>query len=57
MSKPPFAQLDFAPPAVDLQTLDDGSMVLRSPLPLGDHPCARWPRRCWSAGSARSVPW
>jgi feruloyl-CoA synthase len=38
MSKPPFAQLDFAPPAVDLQTLDDGSMVLRSPLPLGDHP-------------------
>ncbi len=38
MSKPPFAPLAFAPPAVDTETLADGSLVLRSPLPLGDHP-------------------
>ena len=38
MSKPPFAPLAFAPPAVDAETLADGSLVLRSPLPLGDHP-------------------
>ncbi len=38
MSKPPFAPLAFAPPAVDVETLADGSLVLRSPMPLGDHP-------------------
>ncbi|GAB4181315.1 MAG: feruloyl-CoA synthase [Rhodocyclaceae bacterium] len=34
MTKPAFAPLDFAPPALDLRTRDDGSLVLRSPMAL-----------------------
>ena len=39
MSKAPFASLDFAPAAVEVERRADGAQVLRSPQPL--QPCAR----------------
>lgn len=38
MAKAPFIDLEFAPAAVDVRTEPDGSLVLSSPLPLGDPP-------------------
>ena len=37
-SKPPFARLDFAPPAVKATRRPDGSHLLASGHPLGDYP-------------------
>ncbi len=37
-AKPPFAQLDFAAPLVDVTTRPDGSIVLASGHALGDYP-------------------
>jgi feruloyl-CoA synthase len=34
----PFAAPDFAPPAVDVERRPDGSLILRSPRPLGEYP-------------------
>jgi feruloyl-CoA synthase len=36
--KPGWADLDLAPPLVELAAHDDGGFVLRSPVPLGDYP-------------------
>ncbi len=38
MSKPPFAPLSFAPPAVEVERIADGGLVLTSPQPLDDYP-------------------
>ncbi len=38
MTKPPFAPIDFATPAVDIARRADGSMILTNPEPLGDYP-------------------
>ncbi|MFA6445169.1 MAG: AMP-binding protein, partial [Sterolibacterium sp.] len=37
MTKPPFNTLNFAPPALDIQPLPDGGMILRSPQKLGPY--------------------
>ncbi len=59
MSKPPFAEIAFAPAAVEVEKRGDGAMILRSPYPLD--PCPpnvptmlhRWaeeaPERVWLA--------
>jgi feruloyl-CoA synthase len=38
MSKPPFARINFAPPAVEVTPLHDGGMILRSPQKLAPYP-------------------
>jgi feruloyl-CoA synthase len=38
MSKPPFADLNFAPATVDRENLADGGMILRSPQALQPYP-------------------
>jgi len=37
MNDPPFVDLNFAPPAVDVEALAGGGMILRSPMPLADY--------------------
>ncbi len=37
MSKPPFNRLSFAPPALDIQPLHDGGMILKSPQALAPY--------------------
>lgn len=37
MTKPPFNTLNFAPPLLDIQPLQDGGMILRSPQRLGPY--------------------
>ena len=37
MSKPPFKEIEFAPPRVERRELGGGAFVLRSPVPLGKH--------------------
>ncbi|MEX2127647.1 MAG: feruloyl-CoA synthase [Xanthobacteraceae bacterium] len=38
MSKPPFQEIEFAPPLVERTPLGDGGFLLRSPVPLSEYP-------------------
>ncbi len=40
MSQAPLVEIDFAPAAVDLEELDGGGFILKSPMPLGDFPAS-----------------
>ena len=71
MSKPPFAKLDLAPAGVDLETRDDGTVILRSPYTIAESPISvpamlhRWeeedPDRLWiaerTAPPVTEAPW
>ena len=71
MTKPPFAEIAFAPPGVDVERRDDGTMIFRSPYALADHPVSvpamlhRWededPGRLWiaerTAPPVADAPW
>jgi feruloyl-CoA synthase len=71
MNKPPFAKISFAPPGVNVETRDDGTMIFRSPYTLAETPphvpamLHRWekedPERLWiaerTAPPVSDAPW